>query len=71
MADKPKFKRGKPMEMTLEDLHGFDLKTVTCHSCSGYGNCGYRSYRILDGKPVLICMQRMTQLEEAREASGE
>ena len=35
-------------------LDGFTLEQLKCDACSGYGNCGYRMYKIKDGKPVLI-----------------
>ena len=52
----------KNLELTEEDLGGLTLKELTCRACSGYGNCGYRMYRISDGKPVVICQMRKDKL---------
>lgn len=57
----------KDFELKPEDLDGFDIKDLKCHACSGYGNCGYRMYRLLNGKPVLICQLRREQLIEERD----
>ncbi len=57
----------KDFELKPEDLDGFDIKDLKCHACSGYGNCGYRMYRLLNGKPVLICQLRRQQLIEERD----
>lgn len=58
----PKGLYGAIAELTDEDLHGFELKKLSCRSCSGYGNCGYKSYRLYRGNVVSICMQRMDKL---------
>ncbi|PLY04975.1 MAG: hypothetical protein C0622_02065 [Desulfuromonas sp.] len=60
-------KYGKDFELKLEDLEGFDIKDLRCRACSGYGNCGYRMYRLLDGKPLLICQLLKQRLVEERE----
>ena len=60
-------KAPKGLELKPEDLDGFDIKDLKCHACSGYGNCGYRMYRLLNGKPVLICQVRRQQLIEERD----
>ncbi len=60
----------KDFELKPEDLDGFDIKDLKCHACSGYGNCGYRMYRLLNGKPVLICQLRRQQLIEERDQQG-
>ncbi|WP_303720136.1 hypothetical protein [Malonomonas rubra] len=57
----------KDFELKPEDHDGFDIKDLKCHACSGYGNCGYRMYRLLNGKPVLICQLRRQQLIEERD----
>ena len=51
----------------VQDLGGFELREVRCRSCSGYGNCGYRMYRLNEGKPVSICQLRKKELLEQRE----
>ncbi len=60
-------KTAKDLELKPEDLEGFDMKDLKCHACSGYGSCGYRTYRLLDGKPVLLCQLRKQQLTEERD----
>ncbi len=57
-------------EVTSEDLAGFPLSELKCRACSGYGNCGYRMYRLSEGKPVAICQERRRQLIEEREAAS-
>ncbi len=56
-------------EMTDDDLEGFDLKDIHCRSCSGYGNCGFKTYGILHGKVVSICNRRKAELKEQRAAA--
>lgn len=52
-------------ELDLEELGGLSIKDVKCAACSGYGNCGYRQYRIYQGKPLLICqLKKKTLLGE-------
>lgn len=48
-------------------LEGFTLHDLKCDACSGYGNCGYRMYRLKDGKPVLICQQKKKKLKAQRD----
>lgn len=48
-------------------LEGFTLEQLKCDACSGYGNCGYRMYKIKDGKPVLICQQKKKKLKTLRD----
>lgn len=54
-------------ELDLEELGGLSIEDVKCAACSGYGNCGYRQYRIYQGKPLLICQLKKKKLlgEEA------
>ena len=54
-------------EMTEEDFDGFDLADIKCRSCSGYGNCGFKTYGIYQGKAVSICNQRKYQLQCERD----
>ena len=56
--DIAKMTKGKVVEMTDDDLHGVELSTIKCRSCSGYGNCGYKSYHIYKGTVVSICNQK-------------
>ena len=53
-------------EVTEEDLSGFPLKQLKCRACSGYGNCGYRMYRLSEGKPVAICQMLRKELVAKR-----
>ena len=52
----------KSLEMDPKELGNLTLNEVRCRACSGYGNCGYRSYRLLDGKPVLLCSRLLEEL---------
>lgn len=52
----------KSFELDLEELGGLAIEDVRCRACSGYGNCGYRQYRLLNGKPLLICQARKEEL---------
>lgn len=56
-------------EVTEEDLSGFPLKELKCRACSGYGNCGYRMYRLHEGKPVAICQMRRKELVAERDGA--
>lgn len=60
-------RKPRNFELTPEDLGGFDLSELKCRACSGYGNCGYRMYRLHEGKPVSICQLRKTKLTEERD----
>ncbi|MGN0072870.1 MAG: hypothetical protein ACI36W_03615 [Coriobacteriales bacterium] len=52
-------------ELDLKELGGLSIEDVRCAACSGYGNCGYRQYRIHNGKPLLICqLKKKTLLEQ-------
>ena len=42
--------------MSDEVLAGFTIDDIKCRSCSGYGNCGFKSMFLDNGKPVSICM---------------
>lgn len=59
-------KRGfKPL--TDEDLCGKDISFVKCRACSGYGNCGYKTFRLYGSDPISVCNLRLkkAQGEEA------
>ena len=47
---------------TEEDFEGLDLEFIKCRSCSGYGNCGYKTYCIYDDGDdetvISICNRR-------------
>ena len=59
-------KRGiKPL--TEEDLRGSDISVVKCRACSGYGNCGYKSFRLFENKPYSVCTLRLQKLQETEQ----
>lgn len=54
-------KRGfKPL--TDEDLCGEDISVVKCRACSGYGNCGYKTFRLYGSSPVSVCNLRLKKV---------
>lgn len=56
---------GKMRMLTAEVLDGFNLEDIKCRSCSGYGNCGYKSYHLIPngGGVASICMLRRRQMQ--------
>ena len=61
-------KRGfKPL--TDEDLNGEDISKVKCRACSGYGNCGYKTFRLYDNQPFSVCNLRLQKVQG--QAEGE
>lgn len=59
-------KRGfKPL--TDEDLNGEDVGKVKCRACSGYGNCGYKTFRLYDGGPISVCNLRLKKIQGIEE----
>ena len=55
-------KRGfKPL--TDEDLCGEDVTAVKCRACSGYGNCGYKTFRLYGSNPVSVCNLRLKKVQ--------
>jgi hypothetical protein len=55
-------KRGV-LPLTDEDLRGNDITVVKCRACSGYGACGYKSFRMYDGKPYSVCTLRLGKVQ--------
>lgn len=54
--------------LTDEVMDGFEMKDIKCYSCSGYGNCGYKSYFIKpEGGVASICMRRRKQRQCQRD----
>ncbi len=53
--------KGKIAVLTAEDLHGVDLNSIRCRSCSGYGNCGFKTYHLFEDKVVSICNRRKAE----------
>lgn len=49
--------------LTDEDLKGKSVEEIKCRACSGYGNCGYKTFRLYDGKPYSICNLRFEKLK--------
>ena len=52
-------------EMTDEDLRGNDISVVKCRACSGYGNCGYKTFRLYDGTPYSVCNLRLQKVQNS------
>lgn len=70
MADAPKRPpaKGGLRTLTAEVLDGFDLNDIKCRSCSGYGNCGYKSNHLNPaGGIASICMLRRHQMRCERD----
>ena len=69
MADFSKAMKGNVKMRVLNDevLDGFSLGDIKCRSCSGYGNCGYKSYFLADNGVASICMRRRKQLQCERD----
>ena len=42
-------------EITAEDLGEHAIEDIKCRACSGYGNCGYKAFRVYNGRPYSIC----------------
>ena len=53
--------------LTDEDLCGEPIDVVKCRACSGYGNCGYKTFRLYENKPYSVCNLRLKKVrgEEA------
>lgn len=50
--------------LTDDDLRGNDISTVKCRACSGYGNCGYKTFRLYDGTPYSVCNLRLQKVQD-------
>lgn len=55
-------------ELTDEDLNNKPIDEVKCRACSGYGNCGYKTFRLYKDQPHSICNLRFQKIKE--EAAG-
>lgn len=54
--------------LTENVLDGFSVNDMKCVSCSGYGNCGYKSFFLKpEGGVVSICMRRRKMLQCQRD----
>ena len=64
MADAPEITKKAPKAKSFRTLNenvldGLDLKQMQCVSCSGYGNCGYKSMFLKpEGGVASVCMRR-------------
>lgn len=65
-----KFANTRLRILTDEALAGFEINDIKCRSCSGYGNCGYKSMFLADGKPVSICMDMRKKRIIKRDGEG-
>lgn len=50
-------------ELTNEELNGEDISVVKCRACSGYGNCGYKTFRLYQGNPYSVCNLRLEKAQ--------
>ena len=48
--------------LTDDDLDGHSIDDVKCRACSGYGNCGYKTFRLYNGKPYSVCNMELEML---------
>ncbi len=51
-------------ELTDEDLRGQGIEAVKCRACSGYGNCGYKTFRLYKGDPYSVCNLRFQKIQQ-------
>lgn len=68
-AKRPQRPAAKSLRI-LDDsvLDGFSLDDIKCRSCSGYGNCGYKSnYLNPAGGIASVCMRYRKQLQCERD----
>lgn len=60
--------KGNLRILTADVLDGFSLDDIKCRSCSGYGNCGYKSnYLNPAGGIASVCMRFRKQLQCERD----
>ena len=65
-----KFANTRLRLLTDEVLAGFSIDDIKCRSCSGYGNCGFKSMFLNNGKPVSICMDMRRNCIIKRDGEG-
>lgn len=58
---------GKFKEFDESFLRGFELQKVSCRGCSGYGNCGFKTYGLMNGKVVSVCRRTLAELVKERD----
>ncbi len=51
-------------ELTDDDLCHKGIEAVKCRSCSGYGNCGYKTFRLYKGEPFSVCNLRLQKVQQ-------
>lgn len=56
-------------ELTEEDLNGGTIEDIKCRACSGYGNCGYKTFRLFEGAPYSVCNLRFEKLKNRGEGA--
>lgn len=49
--------------ITDDDLRGNDITVVKCRACSGYGACGYKSFRMYGDVPYSVCSLRLQKVQ--------
>ena len=49
--------------ITDEDLRGNDIQVVKCRACSGYGACGYKTFRMYNKTPYSVCNLRLEKVQ--------
>ena len=49
--------------LTDEDLRGNDIQVVKCRACSGYGACGYKTFRLYGNTPYSVCNLRLKKVQ--------
>lgn len=49
--------------ITDEDLRGNDISVVKCRACSGYGACGYKTFRLYGDSPYSVCNLRLGKVQ--------
>ena len=69
MADAPKRPVAKSLRiLDASVLDGFSMNDTKCRSCSGYGNCGFKSnYLKPEGGIASVCMRLRKQLQCERD----
>ena len=50
-------------ELTDEDLCGNDISVVKCRACSGYGNCGYKTFFMYKNATYSVCNLRIGKVK--------
>ena len=50
-------------ELTDEELCDNDISVVKCRACSGYGNCGYKTFFLYENKPYSVCNLRLGKIQ--------